>query len=36
MQEADTAEKTGERFVTSEVLYQLSYVGLTAILGGGP
>ena len=30
---ADARNRTGDPFITSEVLYQLSYVGVGAILG---
>jgi hypothetical protein len=33
--EADARIRTGDPFITSEVLYQLSYVGLTASDGSG-
>jgi hypothetical protein len=32
--EADERNRTADPFITSEVLYQLSYVGALAILGG--
>ena len=34
MKEADARIRTADPFITSEVLYQLSYVGKVAILGG--
>jgi hypothetical protein len=32
---ADARIRTGDPFITSEVLYQLSYVGVTAADGSG-
>ena len=35
MGEADARTRTGDPFITSEVLYQLSYVGTEAAAGRG-